>query len=917
MSLRTRILLLVSVATLVPALVLAAYFFAERDRNVTATKRGLAVIARGAAANLEERAGDLAHDLFLLSHAHELNSGDPAACSEFLARMIKEFPAYSGLYTFTPEGELRCDATRADRRLNVVDRRYFRQALAGEGPAFQVVVSRFTGIATIAIARAIRDVLGRAGDVLVTSFPLNQLAAEVRNHQPYVNAVVRIWGENGVVLVNEQRGGDPEKRVGRAYPDSELYRWLRTASDGDTVELPNLLGVPHLWAVARTPQSWGSDLSITIGVPLEELTAEAGQALRRALAVLALTALAVFASAYALAEQGIRRSVVRISDAVTRFRAGDLATRIPPPFPKGELGELMAALNVTADWLQAQNEEIRRLNQDLERRVIERTADLAQANARLEAANRLKSEFLASMSHELRTPLNAIIGFSEVLKDGLVGDLNAEQKQFAADILASGTHLLSLINDILDLSKVEAGMMQLEPEPLRIEPLLASALTVVKEKAAKQKVTLDLKVEPALPAIHADARKLKQIAFNLVSNAVKFTPEGGRVTIAARCVPRDAVAFQGTVPARVLPLPEGNDAHFIEISVRDTGIGIEEKDLGRLFEPFVQIDSSLARSQPGTGLGLALIRRLAELHGGTAGVASRPGEGSTFAVWIPLRTADVTPAALLPPRPAPELQPEQLAPATPSVRSALVVEDDDAAARLLTNQLRAEGFEVMRAATAEEGLVRAAKSRPKLITLDIFLPQMDGWEFLRRVRSDPELACIPVVIVSVSRDAEHGLALGATRVLQKPFVRDELARALAGLVPRDPDGKHARVLVVDDNPRAIELLETYLRELPVDVLRAYSGSEAVRTARCGRPDLVVLDLLMPDMNGFEVVEALKAEPETAAIPVLVVTAKDLTPGDIQRLNGNVLSIVGKSQFDAARFRAEVHRALADEAGNGR
>jgi signal transduction histidine kinase/CheY-like chemotaxis protein len=564
-------------------------------------------------------------------------------------------------------------------------------------------------------------------------------------------------------------------------------------------------------------------------------------------------------------------------------------------------------------------EEIRALNADLERRVAERTAELERANLRLEEMNRLKSEFLASMSHELRTPLNAIIGFSELLKDGLAGELAPQQKEFSADIMNAGTHLLSLINDILDLSKVEAGMLGLDLEPVEIALLLGSAITVVKEKAAKHRIALELEIEPALPAIQADPRKLKQIAYNLVSNAIKFTPDGGRVALRARSTGRDAVTLDPALPGRLLPLAEGGDARFIEISVRDSGIGIGAEDLGRLFEPFVQIDSSLARRQSGTGLGLALVRRLAELHGGTVGVTSKVGAGSIFSVWIPCRAVATPGARPIEGEPAPMTATAQAArsaaPAPGAQPLALVIEDDDAAALVITRQLRAEGFQVMRAATAEEGLVRANKARPQLITLDIFLPSMDGWEFLRRLRANPELACIPVVIVSIARDVEHGLALGATRVLQKPFVQAELAQALAGLVLRDPTGQRARVLLVDDNPQAIELLAAHFAALPVEVLRAYSGAEAIKAAQCTQLDLVILDLLMPGMGGFEVMEALRQSPDTAGVPVLVVTAKDLSAEERERLNGRVLSVVQKAQFDGAHFTAEVRRALGRSGGS--
>ena len=546
-------------------------------------------------------------------------------------------------------------------------------------------------------------------------------------------------------------------------------------------------------------------------------------------------------------------------------------------------------------------QEIRDLNASLERRVAERTLQL-------EEASRAKSDFLANMSHELRTPLNSIIGFSEMLRDGVLGGLDAKQRGFVADIFDAGTHLLSLINDILDLSKVEAGMLELEVDRLDVAALLKASTLVVREKAAAHRIRLDTRVDPALGTILADERKLKQIIYNLLANAVKFTPDGGAVTLRARRCTRTEVALDGAMPARLIALPPGEDGEFLEITIEDTGVGIAEEHLPKLFEPFTQVDSSVARRQGGTGLGLSLVRCLAELHGGTVGVASRLGAGSRFCVWLPYRAA------------APAVQesqtmPEGTAPSAPAVPLALVVEDDDSIAELITAQLRAEGFEVMRAATAEEGLVRAAKSKPQLITLDIFLPVMDGWEFMRRLKAIPNLADTPVVIITVSDDLNRGLALGARRVLQKPFVREELLAALAGLVDARPNGEPARVLVVDDNVQAVELVATALEAEGCRVMRAYGGAEAIEAARSALPDLVILDLMMPEVSGFEVARALRDSEQTARIPILVLTAKDLTAEDHARLNGDVSAIREKASFSTSELLAELRRALPKRAGD--
>ena len=544
--------------------------------------------------------------------------------------------------------------------------------------------------------------------------------------------------------------------------------------------------------------------------------------------------------------------------------------------------------------------------------TVERTAEqaLRQLNESLGEASRAKSDFLANMSHELRTPLNSIIGFSEMLKDGVLGELDAKQRGFVGDIFTAGTHLLSLINDILDLSKVEAGMLELEADAVDVAELLQSSLMVIREKALAHRIRLDTRLDPALGTMLVDERKLKQIVYNLLSNAVKFTPAGGAVTLLARRCARSEVTFDETMPARLITLPPGNDAEFLVIEVEDSGVGIAEADLQKLYEPFTQVDSSVSRSHAGTGLGLSLVRRLAELHGGTVGVASRPREGSRFSVWLPYRefggAGEAGKAAT-----GPEDQPaaEGASPSRSAAPLALVVEDNDRMADLITAQLRSEGFAVIRAATAEEGLVRAAKRTPQLITLDIFLPNMDGWEFLRRLRADPRLADTPVVIITVSDDRDRGLALGARRVLHKPFAHDELVTVLAGLADVRPDGKPTRVLVVDDNVKAAELVATALEAEGYHVLRAYGGAEAIEVARSALPDLVILDLIMPEVSGFEVARALREAQATARIPILVLTAKEITAEDHARLNDGVSAILAKTNFDVGELLAELHRAL--------
>jgi PAS domain S-box-containing protein len=436
---------------------------------------------------------------------------------------------------------------------------------------------------------------------------------------------------------------------------------------------------------------------------------------------------------------------------------------------------------------------------------------LQQKNLELENASRMKSEFLANMSHELRTPLNAIIGFSEVLRDGLIGPLTPQQRDFIGDIFGSGKHLLSLINDILDLSKVEAGKMLLDLEPVDVSSLLVNSLSIIRERAATRHIRLTMDAPETLGAVAADARKLKQIVYNLLSNAVKFTVEGGEVTLHASCVGRaDVGQVSGPWTGRVFPLEDNAFTDFLKISVTDTGIGIAPDGLDRLFKPFSQIDSGLARKFEGTGLGLAMVKLLAELHGGSVAIESAVGHGSRFTVWLPARP------------------PHREASATPTPAA---------------------------------------------------------------VEMPPEVPLGPALDVHAESSS---LIRVQAAVLQKPIARPELYESLfqLGLLPR-PQGQPLKVLVVDDDPKAVELIAVRMQGLASEILRAYSGSEAITLARRERPDLIVLDLMMPDVNGFHVVDALKDDPATTRIPVLVVTAKQITPNDRATLTAAVRNVLAR------------------------
>ncbi|MHB8618537.1 MAG: response regulator, partial [Chloroflexota bacterium] len=516
-------------------------------------------------------------------------------------------------------------------------------------------------------------------------------------------------------------------------------------------------------------------------------------------------------------------------------------------------------------------EEIRELNARLEQRVLERTAELESANRQLDQASRMKSEFLANMSHELRTPLNAIIGFSELLLDATFNDMAQEERtQFLEHIHRGGRHLLDLINDILDLSKVEAGRMELHLETVSLDETIQGCLAVVQPLALKKQLVVEATCQPPDATVYVDPARIKQILYNLLSNAAKFTPEGGHITVTAEV-----------------------DEQGARVAVRDNGVGIRPEDQEAVFEEFRQV-GEITRKQEGTGLGLALVRRLVALHGGKIWLDSEPGQGSCFTFSLPARPAaaedDTGPARSVPRAPA-VTRPGQRQPKGLPI---LVVDDEREAAELLMLHLSRAGYDVYRASTMEEALAMVLEVRPFAVTLDIMMPGRDGWDILSALKADPATRDVPVVIVSVVDNPELGFALGATDYLVKPIDKGALLATLRRLGSHSRlDGGKRRVLVVDDDPAARMLQAALLEGINCDVVLAEDGAEAVRIARSQPLELVLLDLMMPGMNGFDVVRELRGSPETSGLPIVICTAKELSPEERAELRGQVESIVDK------------------------
>jgi DNA-binding response OmpR family regulator/anti-sigma regulatory factor (Ser/Thr protein kinase) len=568
---------------------------------------------------------------------------------------------------------------------------------------------------------------------------------------------------------------------------------------------------------------------------------------------------------------------IEIDDKVEGFDAGaddyltkpydnrELVARVRAALRVRDLERQVLALN---RGLEAKVEERTRELQDANRTLEERNDELAEANLRIKEADRLKSEFLANMSHELRTPLNAVIGFSEILEARDFGDLNAKQERYVGNILSSGKHLLRLINDILDLSKVEAGKMDLHPQEFSLNGAIEDVVNVLQTLVQRKSQDLEARVPPRLNLV-ADEGKVKQILYNLLSNAIKFTPEKGAVSIVVK-VRDDAVS----------------------IAVTDTGVGIRKEDLPRLFHAFQQLDGSHSRQYEGTGLGLALTKRFAELHGGRVEVKSAPGQGSTFTVILPRKPQPR--AAQIP---ADEvLRDLGVRAVQDASRTILVAEDDPKTRELLTLYLNQGGYQVVLAGDGEEAVRLARETSPLAITLDVMLPGRDGFQTLHALKADPATRDIPVMMLSIVEDKQLAFSLGAADYLVKPVQRDTLLSRLARFGFHPPTD-NVRVLVVDDNPQAIELITDILAPEGFEVLTAPDGKAGLALALKELPDLLILDLMMPGMDGFEVVQRLKDDPRGREIPIFVVTAKDVTARDLQQLRGKIASIVQKGTLN--------------------
>ncbi len=501
---------------------------------------------------------------------------------------------------------------------------------------------------------------------------------------------------------------------------------------------------------------------------------------------------------------------------------------------------------------------------------------LVRAKEQAERASRFKDQFLSTMSHELRTPLNAILGFSELLPDERYGTLNERQRRYISHIQTSGRHLLSLINDILDLSKIEAGRLELAFESVRIDTAFGEVLGTLQPLADKKSQTLSQHTETGL-SVRADTTRFKQVLMNLAGNAIKFTPEGGSIDLAAH-------------------LMDGK----VRVEVRDTGPGIPPEEQKRIFEAFYRLRKS-GEATEGTGLGLAITQRLVELHGGQLGLESQPGQGSCFYFSLPVALTVREPRT-------PETKSR---PKTSEPPRILVIEDDPGAGQLIELQLTSSGYEVVVCDQPQRAADMAAELQPNAITLDLLMRPANGWEVLVQLKRDPRTASIPVILVTILEQRAMGAILGADEYLVKPVDKAALLAAVERCLDARGGAPPARpILVVEDDAPTREVIRELLTARGYAVASAADGAQARDWVAASLPELVILDLLLPEVSGFELLAEWRASPRTADFPIFVLTGKDLSEEEEKYLRNHAESLFSKQQPWQEALVKQLQRVVA-------
>jgi signal transduction histidine kinase/CheY-like chemotaxis protein len=784
---------------------------------------------------------------------------------------------YSSLGIFELNGETSALGETELPFPNQKSQDYFQEVLRTDKPAIaQPIPSKATGIFSLYFAAPIKDaVTGKTISIIRSRASVESLENFISNYEREEETeYVLVDGKQQTFISSRKDDPWEGEKLLEAYPalkdviKQRKATVLTVAGKEDGVE----------WLIAYAPIANPSEQpNLNWSALLLTKTSVAFAAPRQLLLTIlwgsGITCIFVGLLAAYLADRATR-PILASAEAVEKLGQGELDTRLVLE-GNDELATLASNINLMAERLQF-------LLVEKEHRNVELAASMEEARkakATAEEANQAKSIFLANMSHELRTPMNAIIGYSEMLQEE-AEDL--EQEDFIPDlkkIHAAGKHLLALINDILDLSKIEAGRMEIYAETFEISSLVQEVVATIKPLIEKNANTLIVNCPGTLGTIHADLTKVRQSLLNLLSNASKFT-EGGTITLTVDHYcdgDRDCISFQ----------------------VTDTGIGMSPEQIGKLFQAFTQADASTTRKYGGTGLGLVISKKFCQMMGGDISVESELGQGSTFTIYLPTQVTQ-KPKSLV----------ENKAKAQFSycqINTILAIDDDPHIHDILERYFTKQGFRVIGATNGAEGIRLAREIQPEAITLDVIMPGMDGWSVLAALKADPEIAHIPVILMTMLDNKNLGYALGATDYLLKPIDRQSLTNVLQkyGLIPAA-----SWVLVVEDEETTREMMRRQLEKEGWRVIEAENGRRALEMMEDYRPDLIVLDLMMPEMDGFELIEHLRQHPQWQSIPAIVTTAKELTPAERERLSGAVEKIFQKGSCDRQTFLSEIHHLLS-------
>lgn len=691
---------------------------------------------------------------------------------------------------------------------------------------------------------------------------------------------VRIKYENDVVLarrrarqVAEGLGMDPQDQTRLATAVSEVARNAFQYAGGGTVSFSVEGAVPPQTLLVEV-QDQGPGIADVEEVLSEDYRSRTGMGL-------GLKGSRRLVDKFQIESAPSRGTTVRLwkrlpasAPPVGPEEAGRLADRMVREEPQSLSEEMQRQNQELLDALEAlhqRNEELQRLNRELEetnRGVVALYTEVEEKAGAVKRLSDLRARFLSNMSHEFRTPLNSMLALSRLLLEETDGPLNEEQKRQVGFIQKAAQDLSGLVNDLLDMAKVEAGRMEVRPSEVDLGVLFGTLRGMLKPLLRDSAVDLVFEDPREVPPLWTDEGKLSQILRNLLSNAIKFTERG---EIRVRAVLRSGA---------------------VAIAVSDTGIGVPQEAQERIFEEYAQVDGPLQRKVRGTGLGLPLSRRLAGLLGGTLTVESEPGRGSTFLLTLPLKVGE----SAVPPAARVDL-----------VRfPVLVVEDNEITTTLYEKYIQGSGFQILRAGSVKEARKVLETTRPAAVVLDVLLPGGEGWDFLTFLKSSPEMRDIPVFVASILEDQGQGAALGADDVCVKPVEKGWLLKKLEEVARRQPVEK---VLVVDDEEVARYLLRSLLSDTKFAVVEASGGEEGLRLAREEHPQVIFLDLVMPDLSGFEVLRRLREDPVTKEIPVFIFTSQNLDEEEKRKLLEEAQGFVSKRSYSREEVVASIQEAL--------